>query len=279
MQYPTLRRRGGRPQLSAVNIHDSVIDRIAKGNDAYAPLVLPKEYNTIPGSTTPPSLRETPAAAGLRAELQERVWDWVWHKRVNYFLSVAASVYLALLPALNAYYSTPPCAGPQCLLAPLISTIGEFVPGFAAPWIDTFAATPGRTAVAVFVLTLLLLRSAALRDRIRTDMRSLWEQSLALPPVSRPTQPSVAWVRRLRSSHWYQVTLQALKWRLAPNGFGILFLLGIVAALFVLPASVVLRWSIWSHEYATDQCSELTTFATSLTCLRLPLQVSAQRRY
>jgi uncharacterized protein (DUF2235 family) len=279
MQDPTLRKRGGRPRLRLANIHQSVIDRIATGNDSYAPLVLPKEYNTIAAPAEPASPRETLAGASLRAQEQERGWDWVWHKRVNYFLSVGVSVYLALLPGLNAYYSTPPCAGPQCLLAPAISTIGEFVPGFAAPWINAFAATPGRTAIAILALTLLLIRSGVLSDRIRTDMRALWEQSLSLPPVSRPPRPSAAWVRRLRSSRRYQVTLQTLKWRLAPNGFGVLLLLGIVAALVVLPGSVALRWSIWSHEYA-DQCpSQTTAFATSITCTRLPIHVAAQGRY
>ena len=286
MQDPTQIRPGQRAQLASVKIHQSVLERIATGNDGYAPIVLNDAYTTIPR----PGGRAVPVemAPYQRAQDQERVWDWVWHKRVNYFLSVGVSLYLALLPALNWMHAPAPCTGPQCLLAPLISTVGQFVPGFAAPWINAFAATPGRTAVAALLLTFLLIRSGVLKDRIRTDMRALWEPSLGLPCVTQPPRPSAPWIRRLRSSYCYQRALQFLKWQAAPNGFGVLLLAVTIFFLFSAPAVLVLRSSIWGDEYRIGQCEEAIDanankgyfeFRTKLTCMHLPLRVNAGERY
>jgi uncharacterized protein (DUF2235 family) len=286
MQDPTQIGPGQRAQLASVNIHQSVFERIATGNDGYAPIVLNGAYTVIPR----PGGRKTPAeiAPLQREQTQERVWDWVWHKRVNYFLSVGASLYLALLPVLNWMCAPAPCTGPQCLLAPIISTVGQFVPGFAAPWINAFAATPGRTVVAVLLLTWLLIRSGILKERIRTDMRALWEQSLGLPRVTAPPRPSASWIRGLRSARSYQVTLQKLKWKLAPNVFGPLLLGLIIFFLFWTPAVLALRSSIWWNEHSTDQCKKsvesdinkgYVKFETKMTCLSLQTRVMAGRRY
>jgi len=286
MQDPTQTRPGQRARLQSVNIHQSVFERIAAGNDGYAPIVLNDAYTVVPR----PRGRAAPAelAPLQREQAQERVWDWVWHKRVNYFLSVGVSLYLALLPVLNWMNATAPCTGPQCLLAPVISTVGVFVPGFASPWISTFAATPGRTVVGALLLTLLLIRSGVLRQRIRTDMRALWEESLGLPRVTALPGPSAAWVRKLRSSRGYQVALQTLKWRFAPNVFGFSLLAFLVLAVFAAPAILALRTSIWGNEYATAQCTEdveskankgYLEFATDMPCLHLPILMMAGKRY
>jgi uncharacterized protein (DUF2235 family) len=286
MQDPTQTRPGQRAQLRSVNIHQSVLERIGAGNDSYAPIVLNGAYNVIRRSGAPAG--PTEGAPSQRAQAQERVWDWVWHKRVNYFLTLGASIYLGFLPVLNLITAPAPCAGPQCLLAPVIKTVGQFLPGFAGFWVNAFAATPGRSAVAAVILTLLLIRSGVLQQRIHTDMRALWEQSLGLNQVSGPAKSSAAWVRKLRESRGYQLSLQYLKWRALPNMFGFVVLGTMILALLTTSAAFVARWSAWSNERATAQCDdgvvsktgkEYVEFATKMVCLRLSTEVKAGHRY
>ena len=66
-----------------------------------------------------------------------------------------------------------------------------FLPGFAGPRIAAFAATPSWTVIFVAVLASLLWRSGVLQDRIRSEMRALWERTLGLHAV---TAPPPAWL-------------------------------------------------------------------------------------
>jgi hypothetical protein len=59
MQDPTQIGPGQRAQLASVNIHQSVFERIATGNDGYAPIVLNGAYTVIPrpgGRAAPPEI-------------------------------------------------------------------------------------------------------------------------------------------------------------------------------------------------------------------------------
>ena len=265
--------------LASVKIHQSVFERIADGSDGYAPIVLNGAYAIVarPGAPATPMER----APLLRAQIQERVWDWVWHKRINYFLTLAGPLFIGILPALIWWWRPSPCTGPQCLLAPVISSAGVFLPGFLAPWVAAAAATPGSTLLAVLIIVGLLIRSGVLRDRIRTDMRALWEGSLGLPQVSVAPQPASPRIRRLRGAFAYQFALQTLKWRVAPATFGMALLAVIAAAVVGLPATVALRSTVWLEEYATAQCTEAAgdDFATRMPCLHLPVHAEAGKTY
>ena len=61
---------------------------------------------------------------------------------------------------------------------------GRFiVPAVGQPWINAFAATPGRSVAALLVIAVLLARSRNLQTQTRDDMRALWEGSLELDLV------------------------------------------------------------------------------------------------
>ena len=267
-------------RLCRVYIHQSVMKRIEMGTDRYAPIVLPGDYRIIPPSNPPPHPVEPYPKD--RAGAQERVWNWVWHKRVNYFMSLGVSLYLAGLPLWNWLWPPSSCAGVQCLLTPIVLAIGEFVPGFAQPWIATFAYTPGRAALATVVLAALLIRSSVLQDRIRTDMRALWEGSLGLPAVTSPPPMTGRWVWSLRSWPTYQRGLQWLKWKALPNGFGPALLALILATTVYVCGLVILRINIWVNEYANLRCAgapEAAVYETSMTCLKLPGRLEEKKRY
>jgi hypothetical protein len=251
-------------RLRTVNIHESVLQRIAIATDGYAPIVLTGNYTIVANDGNVRSISDP-----QREVDQERVWDWVWHRRVCYFASLFVSLCLALFPVWQSASYQAPCTGPACLLAPVISSAGAVLPGFAEPWIAAFAASPGWTAVFVAILAWLLWRSGVLQDRIQSEMRALWERSLGLPAV---TTPPPAWSRLrincLRTWPHYQKFFQRLKWRWLPTAFGApLLLLLIVGGLAGLGIAA-LRGGIWIAE-ATTECPEATAYTTESRCYRL----------
>ena len=82
-------------------IHHTVFDRMQSGATAYAPISLPQNYEVVlPNGSivpqgTPPS--EVLAEAGQRFTHQQAVWNFVWWRRVFYFLTVAGSSFQAKL--------------------------------------------------------------------------------------------------------------------------------------------------------------------------------------
>lgn len=265
--------------LTSVKIHDSVFRRIQHGTDRYAPIVLPGNYVIVStgGRTAPPH----EFAPAKRAADQERVWDRVWHRRVNYFLTVAVSAYLTLLPLWHLLWPPTACVGPQCLLAPAIYAAGGLVPAVAHPWIDALAATPGRSVAALLVIVLLLGRSRQLHTRSRDDMRALWEQSLGVGQVTTAPPPIPSWVRRLRAHPRYQRFFQSLKWTALPATFGVFLLVG-SAVLVAAPLGLgVLRAGIWLAEHRNEWCEPQTEpgFTTRNRCWAVPQPVEAGQRY
>ena len=89
------------PLLRSVVVHESVIERIRFSVDRYAPVVLPQGYQVERwyGGLLPRPETDTQAAA--RVDGQDKVWNDVWRKRVNYFATVGVSLVLALLPLIE----------------------------------------------------------------------------------------------------------------------------------------------------------------------------------
>ena len=94
--------------LRSVHVHASVLNRIRRGADCYAPIVLPRDYEVVGPVQGPP---ETAAEAATRATQQEYVWNQVWRKRLTYFATVAVSLILAAMPLIQKAYPPPPVRG------------------------------------------------------------------------------------------------------------------------------------------------------------------------
>ena len=270
-----------RPLLRQVKIHDSVFRRIEDCTDCYAPIVLPRDYSVVSTSSSKlrPPARE--ADARRRAAEQERVWDRVWHRRINYFATMGVSAYLLLLPLWHVFWPPTACVGPQCLLSPAIYAVGGLVPSVGQPWIDAFAAAPGRSVAALIVIALLLARSRNLQTQTRDDMRALWEQSLSLHGRTTVPRPIQVWVRRLRSSSIYQRSFQCLKWWALPVVFGVTLLVASIALGAALVTMTGLRAGIWIAEFNNVWCPESNgpAFITKSKCVALSEPVSAKRLY
>ena len=134
----------------APKIHEAVLDRIAKGNDGYAPIVLPKVYDIVThaGTIVPNTAIAIDAHADTRATRQGKVWDWVWARRIVYFLTVFSALYLAALPLIEKWRPGRGGASPFEFVIPFVDLVGAFLPSFVP---GSTAGSPGRFAVGVAV--------------------------------------------------------------------------------------------------------------------------------
>ncbi len=229
-------------EIDRPKIHASVLQRIKARIDGYAPIVLPHNYVVTDGKNIfelpartlgPEYVVETSHQAEERFAHQEQVWDAVWYRRIAYFLTVGvtiATLALVLLPdSINARilpWAFPTVSGTIALLAGML-------PAAAAPLFEHFVTYPSQLVAGGLAALLLMQFSSFVERRNSDSMRKIWAQQ---PPPA----PSafLRFARRVRKSDWYVRALDHLRYRIAPNVFGVLMLLLIVVGVAIVTIRV-----------------------------------------
>jgi len=210
-------------------IHQSVFDRIRIGNDGYAPIVLPERYDVVShDGTVIPNGAIAPNEARSRAIRQEKVWDWVWGRRIVYFLTVFASLYLAALPLIEMWRPGRGPAGPAAVVVPIIDLVAAFLPTFVKPWLDAFRNSPGRFLIGVLLVGGLMVTGGRMQGHIRDLMRGIWRTPGA------PATQDGGIVYRLRSAGPYRAFFYLLKYWILPTLFAFLIFVLLLAAAITL---------------------------------------------
>lgn len=214
----------------APKIHESVLDRIANGNDRYAPIVLPQIYDVVTqaGQMLPNTLVPIDAHAAGRAIRMGKVWDWVWARRIVYFLSVFSAIYLALLPLIEKWRPGRGAASPFESVTPLIDLVAAFLPNFAKPWLDAFRSSPGRFVIGVAVALVLMWLGGQMQTHIRDLMRAIWKN-----PADKAERDE-SWVHGLRSAGWYRAFWYVVKIWILPAIVATIMLVVLLYAGFIL---------------------------------------------
>jgi uncharacterized protein (DUF2235 family) len=217
-----LARRGGH---AVPKIHVSVLKRITNNAHVYAPNGVPADYQVVTdlGEVLPPPQNpyEAPAQAQARANRQEGAWNFVWQRRIVYFLSVGVSFYLAVFPLMKA---APPAAEFESRVRWIsdgIRMAGNALPNAAETWINGYARQPFRFAAVVVVLAVLLWWGSRLAGHIQNEMRALWAASLAAKLHAAGLPDDL--VYKLRTSKWYRFLHRSLKQNVAPALFALGF--------------------------------------------------------
>jgi len=267
----------------APKVHQSVMDRIRQGNDGYAPIVLPERYNVVDndGAITLNSGTEEPQAAS-RAIRQEKVWDWVWARRITYFLTVFASLFLAALPLLEKWRPGRGPASPAEVVVPIIDLVAAFLPGFVKPWLDAFRNSPGRFLIGLLLVGLLMYAGGWMQGRIRDVMRGIWRTQAA------PATPPGGFVYKLRSAGPYQAFFYVLKHWILPAIFAVIIFVLLAVAVITL----VNRVSFAVFDLAGQVCepsqnppaqpvtgSAMAKFETRRLCAATGLSVEKNKSY
>jgi uncharacterized protein (DUF2235 family) len=216
--------------VGRAKIHESVFRRIENYAHAYAPVGLPPFYDVVKEDgeiVSPDKFRIAPAtepfetseAAAQRARAQEHVWNEVWKRRILYFATVGATLWLVIFPLVSGAERADEFNSPIRWVSDLVRFIGSFLPSSASTWISGYARAPGWFLVMAGMVTSLLLLSSQIASRTSNLMSSIWRQA--------PTAPSGLpdnWIYRLRSSRTYITFHEGLKRKVAPAFFAALFL-------------------------------------------------------
>jgi hypothetical protein len=224
---------------------------------------------------------EEPQAAS-RAIRQEKVWDWVWARRVTYFLTVFASLFLAALPLVEKWRPGRGPASPAEVVVPIIDLVAAFLPGFVKPWLDAFRNSPGRFLIGLLLVGLLMYAGGWMQGHIRDLMRGIWRT-----PAAAATPPG-GFVYQLRSAGPYQAFFYLLKHWILPAIFAVI----IFVALAVAVIALVNRVSFAAFDLAGQVCvpsqnpparpvagSAMAKFETRTLCSATGLAVQRNKTY
>jgi uncharacterized protein (DUF2235 family) len=302
---PALSTEPGKPRglLNRIAIHESVAARIAWGTDRYAPITLPERFAIVPpqreGETAPqadnqsdgephapprplsmitPATHATlldPETARMREEAMARVWDLAWWRRITYFVALAITLLLVLLPLQPERTAVEGlCADDRCLLPGLFGTLGWFLPGIAEPWLVAF----GRHPLLVLALVLALLVAYGISERIEAATRATAYAAWHGDPSPDGAHRLLALARRLRRSPSYQVFFSRLKWYAVPFLVaGLVLMVGV----WLIGAFATQSWLVVAERDGTfctraaNPASGTVDFRTDVPCTDLHRRVVA----
>jgi uncharacterized protein (DUF2235 family) len=213
------RNEGDSVKIDLPKIHESVLLRLRSDSNAYAPIGLPAKYavatfdrQIVEGADNP---YETPTEAIARVEEQEKIWNFVWIRRIVYFATVAASLHLAAFWLFHNPRKEREFESPIRLVSESVRVVESFLPRQAFRWwTDYYAANPVWFADGVIAVALLIWLGSKLGGRITDSMRIIWR--------SRPTQSTLRdsmlhnAIHSFRSSPPYQTVLRIGKRHVLP---------------------------------------------------------------
>jgi uncharacterized protein (DUF2235 family) len=258
-------------EIKRPKIHESVLKRIKQGAHVYAPIGLPADYDLVTDDGSILSLDnnpfETKAHAQGRSKAQETVWNIVWAKRVVYFASVGASLYLAAYPLVHALPAADELETSIRPISDLIRLVGEFIPGAFSVWINNYARDPLHFLESAAVIALLLALSSSLGARITDNMRLMWKSDNPgpLPGLLHGLVYGLRTSAQYRWAHW------ALKRHIAPFLFALSFVyLGLTFASHLIfnfedSAGLICTGSSTLRQLAPQETAQVS-FKTNAVC-------------
>jgi len=159
-------------------IHESVFERIDSGCNAYAPIGLPPNYVIVSrsGQITPlgSATFETPASAPARHAAQEKLWNYVWMRRIAYFATLAASLHLAAFWLFHNQHKEHEFDSHFRMVSELVRFVESFLPNSLHWWTDWYAGNPEWFAGGIIALIVLMTVGSALSATISDKMRIIW---------------------------------------------------------------------------------------------------------
>jgi type VI secretion system (T6SS) phospholipase Tle1-like effector len=177
--------RFGRPketvEIPTPKIHHTVFERISDGVRPYAPIGVPGIYAVIDedGKIVEGNNRyESVTQAEARAKQQEKVWDFVSMRRLAYFGTIGASLYLFLAPFFVTSVASEEFRNPLTWVRDFIRFIGAFLPAFSEFWIDFYARKPHLILLGALSLGFFAWLGAKLGGKITDEMLRVWKLSL-----------------------------------------------------------------------------------------------------
>jgi hypothetical protein len=170
--------------VAVPKIHQSVFERIDGGGDAYAPIGLPAHYviATDQGCLAAPSA-ETAAQAAARATAQDRIWNFVWLRRIVYFLTLFGTFHIAAFWLFHPLVPSYEFSSPIRLVSEAVRLAAAILPSSLHWWFDYYAGNPGWFAGGLAAIVVLSSCGSQLSARISDLMRIVWGSKASIDPV------------------------------------------------------------------------------------------------
>ncbi|MGA0597577.1 DUF2235 domain-containing protein [Enterovirga sp. CN4-39] len=216
--------------VQAVKVHESAFRRIRAGLDGYAPIVLPPSFEVvkIDGEFVEGAGYLGQPGTPILPKETELVWNWVWRRRVAYFLTLGLTLALLAMPL---YAPTAPggaCTSTFCFLATPMGWLAALLPSFAGTWLNVFQANPGWSTILSLAILAGMLAGSALSVAISDRMRLAWYNLTPLRPAGitpapvRPMRGFEAALHRFRCSRLYHGVNWWMSQRILPGVFVVL---------------------------------------------------------
>jgi uncharacterized protein (DUF2235 family) len=161
-------------------IHETALARMQSDCNAYAPIGLPERYGVatmdgriLDGDNNP---FESPIEAKARALEQERIWNYVWLRRIVYFGTLAASFHLIAFWLFHSRDIEHEYSSPFRLISESVRFAEAFLPrDIVHWWTDWYATNPGWLVVGIITLAVLIWFGSKLGSHITDSMRYIWK--------------------------------------------------------------------------------------------------------
>ncbi|MEE4238967.1 MAG: DUF2235 domain-containing protein [Anderseniella sp.] len=271
-------------RIERPKIHHTVFDRLTTGASAYAPINLPERYayvdsqgNVIDNSNAaaaPSALPESVEQAKERRQRQSYIWNRVWGRKLLYFSTLAAIIFVVTYP----YWAEPtqedslanalmPFLGTFSVVVQQIPMLIGKIPGlsFAESWVAAYQPFPFAFLIGVVVIGLLLTASTYVARLLKAEMRLNWR---FLTGESRNPTAGSGWLARLRSrfTKWLSNRLEGPTYatiekciRLTLEALAVLLL---IVILFVVGARFFLIVADASGRICSADDTKAQTFGT-----------------
>lgn len=158
-------------------IHETAIQRAMIGAHRYAPIGIPREYEVLTETgIAPQSNYESTDDVDQRCDAQKFIWNQVWRRRLIYFITVFASVYVALYPLVVTTDSSGEFATRLTLVSAGIRALNAVLPSALSLWVEAYARDPSHFLLLGFLVVLLIWLGVKLGTRIEERMERIWRR-------------------------------------------------------------------------------------------------------
>ncbi|HKY86895.1 MAG TPA: DUF2235 domain-containing protein [Pseudorhodoplanes sp.] len=210
--------------IEVPKIHESAFKRIASDRNAYAPIGFPGKYAVVTDDDAPGGCNEillknnpyekTQEQIDRRFLLQERLWNYVWMRRVVYFLTVAASIHLVAFWLFHSKDKEDEFTSSIRLVSETVRLVESLLPGWFHWWADVYATNPWWLVGGVAVLALFITTGSYLGSKIADEMRVIWVSKGERSDVpDSTTQRAIQWFRTWGIYQWF---LRFMKFKAVP---------------------------------------------------------------
>ena len=198
-------------------IHESVFERIDSGCNAYAPIGLPPTYVVVAADGRVKSLDhnpfETPSSAAARHAAQEKLWNYVWIRRIAYFATLAATAHLVLFWLFHSRHQEHEYESPIRMVSEAVRAVESFLPRAVHWWTDWYAGNPEWFAAGIAAVAVLMGIGSSLSARIGDTMRLIWQDPAASHGPSGRIHDGIY---AFRTSRLYQALLNLNRRHIVP---------------------------------------------------------------